>query len=184
MTDQASEGLLSPFLRRQRMRAAQPLLGGKVLDIGCGAGHLARYVVAADYVGIDRDLASLELARKSFPEHRFVSNLSEVEGQFDTVVALAVIEHVADPAAFLQAARQFMVGSGAAIILTTPHPSVDWVHDLGARVGLFSSHASEEHEALLDGKALSQAADRAGLRVDRYRRFLFGANQIAVLTLP
>ena len=67
------------------------------------------------------------------------------------------------------------------LVLTTPHPSVDMVHTLGARLGIFSRHASEEHQDLLDHAGLVQAAGRGGLSVELYRRFLLGANQLAVL---
>ena len=41
MTDQAVEGLLSPFLRQQRINAIKPYIKGVVLEVGCGSGLLA-----------------------------------------------------------------------------------------------------------------------------------------------
>ena len=52
---------------------------------------------------------------------------------------------------------------------------------LGARVGLFSRHASEEHEQLLDRTRLESLAEKAGLNLVHYRRVLLGANQLAVM---
>src|SRR3546814_10100924 len=75
---------------------------------------------------------------------RYVPN--DVE-KFDTIISLAVIEHVSDPSVFLATLRKYLSGAPSArIIITTPHPSVDWVHHLGAKFGLFSQHADEEHE--------------------------------------
>lgn len=180
MADQGAEGLLSPYLRRQRFAAARPFLRGRVLDVGCGAGGLAEWVEGDAYLGVEVDALSRDRARAAHPRHRFVAGLSEVEGVFDTVLALAVIEHVNDPAAFLATlAAHLHRAPEARVVVTTPHPSVDWVHDAGAAVGLFSRHANEEHEDLLDRHKLRAAGAAAGLKMLSYRRFLFGANQIA-----
>jgi len=179
MADQSAEGVLSPFLRRRRIAAVRPFLRGQVLDFGCGSGALAADVDKSAYLGIDPDPDSIAAARRAFPSHRFLLLDDFAGGSFDTVAALAVIEHVADPAAFLATLKSSLSpGPQARIVCTTPHPSMDFVHRIGARAGLFSPSASEEHEELLDRRRLSEAAARAGLRETFYRRFLAGANQI------
>lgn len=181
MADQGTEGLLSPFLRRHRFKVARPYLSGRILDVGCGSGALAALVYADHYLGVEVDKVSLQQARLRFPTHRFVSGLPESTEKFDTIISLAVIEHVSNPADFLRTLTVHLDESAAAcIVVTTPHPSVDWVHDVGAAVGLFSKHANEEHEDLLDHAKLETAGAQAGLKLISYRRFLFGANQIAV----
>lgn len=182
MADQATEGLLSPFLKRQRVSAVLPLLHGRVLDVGCGNGALAEHVSNHDYVGIDIDAPSIEAARAHYPSHTFHLT-TQLEGvTFDTVAALAVIEHVSDPIAFLVALKSNLKKTpDARIVCTTPHPSMDWIHWAGSRTGLFSQSANEEHEELLDKKKLAVAAKAAGLRLLNYRRFLFGANQVVAL---
>lgn len=181
MADQGGEGILSPWLRKKRIEAAAPYLKGRVLDFGCGTGALASLVDADHYLGVEVDEASLQLARSRFPSHRFVSTLPEPAEKFDSIISLAVIEHVSDPSRFLAALAAHLEESDTACLaLTTPHPSVDWVHDTGAAVGLFSKHANEEHEDLLDRARLEMAGAEAGLRLISYRRFLFGANQIAI----
>ncbi len=52
MADQ-TDGFLSPFLRKKRIEMALPFIKGRVIDIGCGVGKLAKYVEAENYVGID-----------------------------------------------------------------------------------------------------------------------------------
>ncbi len=139
MADQAVEGMLSPWLRKKRLTTASAHLNGRVLDFGCGSGELAAMVPSGLYVGVDRDELSLTRARLKYPRHRFVTKLSDELGLFDTVVSLAVIEHVKDPSAFLAVLADYLVDSPrSSLVVTTPHPTVDWIHDLGASIGLFS----------------------------------------------
>ena len=185
MADQGAEGLLSPWLRNKRIEAARPHLRGKVLDVGCGSGALARHVAARNYVGVDIDRDSLAIAIAAFPEHEFRDTLPGADAGFDTIVSLAVIEHVPDPAGFLASlAKRLHSGPDSRIVVTTPRPSVDWVHTAGSAIGLFSGHANEEHEELLDRAELEQAATKSGLELESYSRFLFGANQLAIFRHP
>jgi 2-polyprenyl-3-methyl-5-hydroxy-6-metoxy-1,4-benzoquinol methylase len=161
-----------------RVRAALPHVSGSVLDHGCGFGALAPYVPPDRYLGFDINEDSLEDARARNPSHRFTSELP-VDTTFDTVVSMAVIEHVDDPAAYLRGLKAF-VGDGGRIVLTTPRPSSAGVYALGARLGLFSQTAHDEHR-LVGEDQIAEAARTAGLRVVRFKTFLAGANQLAVL---
>lgn len=176
--DQGAEGLFSPFLRRRRQSQVRPLLRGRVLDFGCGGGQLAADCDPADYLGYDRDAQVLELARKSHPAHSFTDRLPPGES-FDTVVMLAVLEHLPEPGATLGALAGRLAADGR-IVGTTPHPAFAGFHAVGARIGLFSCAASEEHERLLDRRRLAQIGRAAGLELSGYRRFLVGANQLFV----
>ena len=176
--DRSAPGFLTPFLARMRVRAALPHVRGSVLDHGCGFGALAPYVPPARYLGFDINEGSLEDARARNPSHRFTSELP-VDTTFDTVVSMAVIEHVDDPAAYLRGLTAF-VGDGGRVVLTTPRPSWNGVYALGARLGLFSVTANEEHR-LLGKAALTEASLTAGLRIVHFETFLAGANQLAVL---
>ena len=179
MADQVQGGLLSPFLRRQRLQAARPYLQGAVLDFGCGTGALAPWCDQASYVGVDRDADSIRLAKAAQPNHRFLQELPE-QGAFNTIVALAVIEHIKQPEALLAALKARLATNGQ-IVLTTPHPAFEWAHELGAKLGFFSGDAAEEHETLIDKAAMAKLAEAAGLRLLAARRFLFGVNQLFVL---
>jgi len=181
MADQGAEGLLSPFLRSQRLKVVRPYIKGMVLDVGCGTGALASIVPSDCYIGVDLDEQSLAIARQRYPRYSFQSAMPAAEPVFDTVVSLAVIEHVLDPERFLrELAMRLSCGSDHFLVFTTPHPAVDWIHTAGAKVGLFSRHANEEHEDLLDRTRIEALANQCNLKLIIYRRFLFGANQLAV----
>jgi 2-polyprenyl-3-methyl-5-hydroxy-6-metoxy-1,4-benzoquinol methylase len=178
MADQANEGCLSPYLRRKRIEAAFPYLKGRVLDFGCGTGALAAVIDIENYFGVEIDEASILQAKEQFPTHKFSHYLPNNEDKFDTVVSLAVIEHVDDQINFLITLSKFL--NNGHIVITTPHPSVSWVHGIGAAIGLFSKHANKEHGELLDQTQLSAFGSKAGLHLKWYSRFLYGANQLAV----
>jgi 2-polyprenyl-3-methyl-5-hydroxy-6-metoxy-1,4-benzoquinol methylase len=184
MPDQIN-GKLSPYLREQRFRAAEPYLAtGRILDVGCGIGLLTRYVSADRYLGVDLDAGSVEEARRRNPGYRFLTldgfAAHDPSEQFDTIVGLAVIEHVPDPKAWLDEMKR-RLAPGGRMVLTTPHPRLEWAHTVGARLGLFSRAASEEHNVLIDPKLMRRFAGDTGLTVREFKRFLYGANQLFIL---
>lgn len=181
MTDQGTEGILSQFLRRRRLNAAKPYLKGRILDVGCGSGALAEMVSPNRYTGVDLDTDSIISARNKFPDHKFSEKLPDSEEKFDTIVLLAVIEHVKNPKDFLMGLSHWLAeSSDAKIVITTPHPKTEWIHNAGASVGLFSKHANKEHGDLLDHQKIDKIGKETGLSLRVYKRFLFGINQLAV----
>lgn len=173
-------GLLSPWLQSRRIAAARPYLIGRVLDYGCGTGDLATYCTPANYLGVDPDEDARREARRRHPAHRFVGQ-EEIGGEFDRIVGLAVIEHVASPTTFLKDLGARLAPAGK-IILTSPLPAIEPIHVLGARLGIFDQHAADDHETLIDARGMREIASRAGFRIVESRRFLFGVNQLFVLT--
>lgn len=183
MADQVS-GFLSPLLRARRIDAARPYIRGRVLDYGCGVGALGEYVAAGDYIGVGIDPESLEIAARRHPNHHFAleGDLGDRRG-FDTIICLALIEHVPSPAELLRSFVPRLSHEGQ-IVLTTPNPPFEWIHGLGARIGVFGREGHDEHQSLIDEDAIRKLGEEVGLDVKVYRRFLFGANQLAVLSPP
>lgn len=186
MADQLT-GLLSPFLRSRRIAAARSFIGhGNLLDIGCGTGELAYYVDSIRYLGVDRDGESIQIARKKFPAHHFLTlaefSATPPDSRFEQIVGLAVVEHVADPLEWLVWIRT-LLKPGGQVILTTPHPSMRRPHKFGARVGVFSREGAREHRELIDQRRMSELADASGFQIRDAHPFLFGCNQLFVLEL-
>ena len=74
--------------------------GGKIVDLGCGAGLPITVALAEtfDVAGVDFSIQQIELARKNVPGATFVqADMSEVsfpEGSIDGVTAFFSIIHV------------------------------------------------------------------------------------------
>lgn len=178
-------GLLSPFLRSKRIKAALPYLKGSVLDYGCGIGTLCAFVPQRNFVGVDIDSNVLKYAQSNYPQAKFytVTQFDKLpELRFDTVVGLAVIEHVANPMMLLKRFSK-RLNPGGQIVLTTPYPTYEWVLHLGATLKLFSKSSHEEHKMLLDYDLVARLGKQANLRISLYRRFLLGANQLIIYQL-
>jgi len=104
-----------------------PLQGKTALDVGCGAGLLAEPLarLGACVTGVDAspDLVAVaqEHARaRGFEIDYRAGELSELNGQFDLITCMEVIEHVADPATFLEALAERLASNGL-LILSTPN---------------------------------------------------------------
>ena len=104
-----------------------PLEGKSALDVGCGAGlqtePLAR--LGAAVTGIDASPEVIAVAREHAErmdlqiDYR-AGDVHELEGQFDLITALEVVEHVADPAAFVKALAK-RLARGGLLVMSTPN---------------------------------------------------------------
>ncbi len=104
-----------------------PLADKTALDVGCGAGLLAEPLarLGAQVTGIDASPEVIAVAREHAGRMGLAIDyhalpVEQIEGRFDLMTALEVIEHVADPAAFLRSLAQ-RLAPGGLLILSTPN---------------------------------------------------------------
>ncbi|WP_308514690.1 bifunctional 2-polyprenyl-6-hydroxyphenol methylase/3-demethylubiquinol 3-O-methyltransferase UbiG [Sphingomonas flavescens] len=105
----------------------RPLEGKTALDVGCGAGLLAEPLtrLGAKVTALDASPELIVAAREHAAavgldiDYR-AGELAALDGKFDLVTCMEVIEHVADPAAFVRdlAAR---LAPGGLLIMSTPN---------------------------------------------------------------
>ena len=105
----------------------RPLEGRTALDVGCGAGLLAEPLarLGAQVTGVDAAGELVAAAREHSAgqgldiDYR-AGGVEALDGRFDLVTALEVIEHVAEPQAFVDALAA-RLADGGLMILSTPN---------------------------------------------------------------
>jgi len=105
-----------------------PLKGLKTLDIGCGGGLVCEPLsrLGAKVTGIDADENAIHAAKSHAKDqgltidyrHGAAEDLVARGEQFDAVLALEILEHVSDPAVFVELCAQLAKPSGKIVFST------------------------------------------------------------------
>jgi glycosyltransferase involved in cell wall biosynthesis/2-polyprenyl-3-methyl-5-hydroxy-6-metoxy-1,4-benzoquinol methylase len=170
LRDEHGSQMLSRLSRAPRFNAwmadvIRPFLGKRLLEIGSGTGNLTRQFVPRDvYVASDVNplyLKTLEnlTADRPYLLSRYtdvtdLSSFPRVEGGFDSVVCLNVIEHVEDDVGALRNISAVLAEGGRAIVIVPQGP---W--NLGSLDEVLGHHRR------YTPASLHAAAAAAGLRI-------------------
>ncbi len=107
--------------------ALRPLAGKTALDVGCGAGLLAEPLarMGASVIAVDAapeliTAAKAHAAGAGLTIDYRAAGVEALDGRFDLVTAMEVVEHVADPRAFV-ASLAARLAEGGLLILSTPN---------------------------------------------------------------
>jgi 2-polyprenyl-6-hydroxyphenyl methylase/3-demethylubiquinone-9 3-methyltransferase len=105
-----------------------PFQGLRILDIGCGGGLLSEPMarLGADVVGADAAARNIPVAQVHAAQsglaidyrHTTAEDMAAAGEQFDVVLNMEVVEHVADPQAYLTACQQLLKPGGLMICST------------------------------------------------------------------
>jgi 2-polyprenyl-6-hydroxyphenyl methylase / 3-demethylubiquinone-9 3-methyltransferase len=112
-----------------RSQGARPFEGLSLLDVGCGGGLIAEPMrrmgfsvtaidASSENIGTARahaDMVGLEIAYRAATVEQIEA---EGAGPFDVVLTMEVIEHVADPEAFVRACSRLVRPGGVMMVAT------------------------------------------------------------------
>jgi len=162
-------------------KALRPLVGKRAIDVGCGAGlvceplaRLGAAVTGVDAAPENVAAAQAHAARQGLNVRYVASELAEVEGAFDLVAALEVIEHVTDPATFVAQLAERLVKGGLLILSTpnrTPQSRIGMVQ-IAERIGMIPKGTHDWHKFLKPEELVTLLA-AAGLKVVETRGIAF-----------
>jgi len=110
------------------LTAPKPFKDLRLLDIGCGGGLLSEPMarLGATVVGADAAAGNIPVAQLHADQegleidyrHTTAEALAEAGEQFDVVLNMEVVEHVADPLAYLTACQQLLKQDGLMLCST------------------------------------------------------------------
>lgn len=181
--------LLTGYLKRARANAVSKYITGNVLDIGCGDCQVLNLLKGKinNYYGLDNQYyipeSIIQLTKQYNIPFRFFKmdieheKLPEFDIKFDTIIMIAVIEHLKNPENIFNQISNYLTAEGR-LIITTPTSFADKIHGLGSKLNIFSKEASEKHSILYDFDRMDTLVKRNRLTIMSYEKFEFGLNQI------
>lgn len=109
----------------------EKLLSNKatILDVGCGNGAVANYLIAKGYnvYGTDASESGIAIANHQHPGRFCIQNLATdrlpdmfSNIQFDTIISTEVIEHLYDPRKYISFCKG-VLSKGGRLIISTPY---------------------------------------------------------------
>ncbi|NPV01305.1 MAG: class I SAM-dependent methyltransferase [Brevinematales bacterium] len=111
--------------RIEKIMKTNPVKNPKIIDLGCGPGHLCKSIHEKGFpvIGVDISENSLKLVReKGIPTIKadLQEKLPFKDDELDILVASEVVEHIFDTETFMSELKRVMKPGGS-IIITTPN---------------------------------------------------------------
>ena len=164
-------------LRLEWISKISPLVGKKVLDVGCGGGILADSMArqGADVLGIDLAVKSLKVAELHALEAQtqgvFYRQISaeglaaEQPQSFDVVTCMEMLEHVPDPSSVVRACTDLVKPGGYVFFSTINRNAKAFLFAIVGAEYLFNMLPKGTHEymKLIKPSELASFCREAGL---------------------
>ncbi|KAJ1378993.1 Ubiquinone biosynthesis O-methyltransferase [Sesbania bispinosa] len=167
--------------------STKPLEGLKIVDVGCGGGILSEPLarLGATVTGVDAVEKNIKIARlhadldptTSTIEYccTTAEKLVEEGRKYDAVMALEVIEHVADPAEFCKSLAALTIPDGATVVSTINRSMRAYATAIVAAEYILRWLPQGTHEwsSFLTPEELVLILQRAGINVEEMAGFVY-----------
>lgn len=118
------------WIEASRLRRIAQMVGAaagdRILEIGCGGGHVLRLFPESELTGIDVSGRMLEKAAENLRGYRVrllkgeAASVGLPDHGFDRIICTEVLEHVRDPEAILRAIPRLLAPNGR-VVVTFPN---------------------------------------------------------------
>lgn len=181
--DYISQAIATHYQRD--LRGDKPLAGLRLLDIGCGGGlisepmaRLGATVVGADAAPKNIPVAQIHAEQSGLEidyRNTTAEALAEAGEQFDVVLNMEVVEHVASPIDYLTACRELLKPGGVMVASTiNRNPKSYMMAIFGAeRVMRWLPVGTHEWHKFITPDELAELITQAGLTVTDKSGFVF-----------
>jgi len=185
---QGKEAVLEKYIRRQRVNRVKKLIpkNSRVLDIGCGYNAYFLNQIKGNIskgVGLDFSVKKAGSGKITLKSVYLEKKIPEKNSSFETITALAIIEHLKYPQEIINELAR-VTKPGGTLIITTPNKSFKPLLEFLALTGLLSKREVKDHKQYFDKKSLQETLVKAGfvnknIRVSAFMLGL-GMNLLAV----
>ena len=105
-------------------RVLDPRPGERILEVGCGRGHLTRVLDewGLEVIGIDANPRAAEVAVSDKVRHMYGEHLDFSDASFDKIVSIHAIEHIPGLEAALDEMARVLKPSGRAMFVYPAEP--------------------------------------------------------------
>ena len=167
------------------LKSPRPFEGLRLLDIGCGGGLLSEPMarLGAEVVGADAAPKNIEVARLHANQvgldidyrAETAEALLAAGESFDAVLAMEIVEHVAEPPAFVQACHDLLRPGGVLVMSTLNRTARSFAAAIvGAEwVMRWLPKGTHEWSRFITPEELSAMMQAAGLKVVDRRGMVF-----------
>lgn len=167
--------LLTAFLKWMRNHQVKGFIRGKFLDIGSEKGVLVKEFCG---FGLDRNPKG--------PKGRVVRFIIKNDffpykpNTFDTVIMVALIEHL-DNLAFNLKEIYRILKNGGHLIVTTPAQKAEKIIKLLSYFPFILDPSGIDHKSYFSKESLFFIFKEIGFKTIHYKRFQFGMNQLIIV---
>jgi len=122
----ASSSLPIRLIEQQRLRIIRAMVGdhsgARILEVGCGGGHVLSCYPDGKLTGLDVSAVMLDKARRRLAGYDVTLIKGELDkagledGSFDVAICTEVLEHVVDPQGVLEQMRRVLCPGGRAVV--------------------------------------------------------------------